>query len=421
LVLGTRQPGVSNGKLADKPEQVGPALAQIVQVSAGQEAILGQAWLAAPNQLVTCGHVVDAFVNDPAGLFLFFPGSGNRYPVKQVRLHPSFVRQPDGLVKFDAAVVSAPLQPPDSLVEPLPFSFEQSLRQNQSLWAIRYPAHLGQFSAALQPLSQDGHFLGYLRKHDNFHLLHDLPLSPGDSGAPITDGHLVVALHCGDTATLPGLNLPTTSIRMALWVDALRELGLHATGSPSGSRRSPVVALALALICGLIAFGVTTSMRRVEQPPPVAPQKVCALRLEFNERLDNFHADEPLDVVAQSTNDCLPYLFFANKRGNVVKVYPKNLAKPMAAGQDVDLTPTSISGISDDLDMIALAVDKGDAAAVEDVKKLVNDVWPDPTDGALSIPRSGLIDRIQQLQLDHPAAVYFKTFTLRVLKKGASP
>src|SRR5437660_1430389 len=82
---------------------------------------------------------------------------------------------------------------------------------------------LGQLSAALQPLTQDGRFLGLLRKHDSFHLLHDVPLAPGDSGAPLCFGNRVVAIHCGDTATLPGLNLPTTSIRLALWVDSLRE------------------------------------------------------------------------------------------------------------------------------------------------------------------------------------------------------
>lgn len=428
MVLGTHLAVASGAKLTEKPEQLGPALAQIIQVNADQEVVLGQAWLAAPNQLVTCGHVVEAFVNDPSGLFLYFPGSGRRYPVKSVRLHPSFVRQPEGIVKFDAAVVSAQLLPPDSLAEPLPFSFERTLRTNQPLWAIRYPVHLGQLSAALQPLAQEGRFLGYLRKHDNFHLLHDLPLSPGDSGALITDGKAVVALHCGDTATLPGINLPTTSIRLGLWIDALRELDLHATNlvaRRSTLNRAPIAAALTALLACVVSFMAVTALSR-QAPLPVAPvpgESMAALNIKFNNKVNAYRAGEELDVTINVTRDCYPFFFLANPQGRVLKLFPRSasaLVKPEYRDVDVSHDPQSANDTggldlgSTDCTLTALVVDAANRAAVENATQGMKDASM-PL-GAVKMNQGQLMNWLDGLKAKYPGAVSLRVFPLTVTK-----
>lgn len=227
-------------EISKSPEVYGNALANIC-VDAQQETILGQAWLAGPNRLITCGHVVDAYVEKPQELVVKFPASGNRYQVLAIRLHPGFLRQKDQLVKFDAAVVKVDLKGAESQAQPLPIQFDKPLNVNQSVFTIRYPAHLGLITTSPNALAQRGHILGTLRKHDPYHLLHDLALTQGDSGSPILDSGSVVAIHCGDTASIPGLNLPTTSIRLALWIDALKELDIEAT--EKGNRSVPVVNL----------------------------------------------------------------------------------------------------------------------------------------------------------------------------------
>jgi hypothetical protein len=257
--MATRKRSATTSGYIKSPEAYGDALANVC-VEGDKETILGQAWLAGHNQLVTCGHVVDAFLEKPDDLVVKFPASGNRYRVAVIKLHPSFLRQKDQLVKYDAAVLEVELHSPESEAEPLPIRFERPLQVNQSVFAVRYPAHLGLITAAPNPLSQRGHILGTLRKHDPFHLLHDLALAQGDSGAPILDGGSVVAIHCGDTASLPGLNLPTTSIRLALWIDALRELAIKPTAK--GERLASLVKLRSwsAYVELVLAFLVSSSL-----------------------------------------------------------------------------------------------------------------------------------------------------------------
>jgi hypothetical protein len=111
----TNQATRSGPNLVDKPERVGPALAQVIRTDdTGREEVLGQAWLAAPNRLVTCGHVIEPFMRVPQSLSILFPATGKRYGISEMRLHPSFVRQPDGLVKFDVALLTVLLAPTDS-------------------------------------------------------------------------------------------------------------------------------------------------------------------------------------------------------------------------------------------------------------------------------------------------------------------
>lgn len=216
----------STGSITESPELLSGSLAHVLRKDDDRVTIIGQAWLAAPGTLVTCGHVVEPFLRQAGSLLVKFPSSGNEYPIDSVRLHPSFLRQQDQLIKYDAALLSIRVKEPELSAPALPLIFDVTLKPQQPLLTIRYPAHLGAISSSPDPLAQTGHFLGHLRKNDHFHLLHDMPLAPGDSGAPIFIEDGVVAIHCGDTASLPGLNVATTAIRLALWGDALRELGV---------------------------------------------------------------------------------------------------------------------------------------------------------------------------------------------------
>lgn len=313
----------TNQNLVDNPDRIGPALAQVIHVEPDRDIILGQAWLAAPGRLVTCGHVVDQFAADPSGLFLYFPTSGKRYPVQEVRLHPNFVREPDGLVKYDVAILSVQLTAPDSLAQPLPFSYEHDLRVNQPLWTIRFPVHLGQFSGAMQPLSQDGRFLGLLRKHDSFHLLHDVPLAPGDSGAPITDGKTVVAIHCGDTATLPGLNLPTTSIRLGLWIDALRDLNMQETRRVYITRASRIMPAVVALLISSVAAFALVSLatQKSAKGDEFIQPEFSPLTVRFNHAPDDYKANDPLDITVTPGSPAYVFVFMSQK-GQIAKLFP---------------------------------------------------------------------------------------------------
>lgn len=303
------------------------SLANVIHVEGGKEIIIGQAWKAAPNLLVTCGHVVEPFLKSTSELQIRFPSSGNRYPIREVRMHPNFSRGADLLVIFDMAIILVDLSGVEREAQPLPISFEKNLRNFQPLSAIRYPAHLGQYSSASSPapLAQLGRMLGELRRDDKFHILHDLALSPGDSGAPIFDDTSVVAMHCGDTASLPGLNLPTTSIRLGLWVDALKDLGVEenlklqkVTGSSKGT--SPLVTYVLSAVvlflisAGVLAKPLIDSWAIVN--PPILP-----LTVEFNKPLNDYAEEEPLQITFHPRSDAYIYLFETD--GNkVMLLYP---------------------------------------------------------------------------------------------------
>ncbi len=303
--------------LPKNPEEFGSALAHVIVVESGNDILLGQAWLAAPNKLVTCGHVVEQFAHSPAALVVKFPSSGNRYVVRDVRLHPRFQRQPDQLVRFDAAVITVELRVPETDASPLPFQYDKELQTHQSLSAIRYPVHLGQFSQVTNPLAQLGTLLGTLRRDDDYHLLHDLALAPGDSGAPIFDGESVVAIHCGDTATLPGLNLPTTSIRMALWIDALTELDLpetykHRSGAVIQTFAITIVAFALSFFLAFAAVGLCVALPKQESWQIRKPT-LSWVDIQFNKRVDGYQYLEPFSVSILPHTDCRVYVVYEDK------------------------------------------------------------------------------------------------------------
>jgi len=314
------------------------SLAHVVKVEGGsQDIVLGQAWLVGFGRLITCGHVVDAYVQSPHLLYIHFPQSGNRYQVNQIRLHPSFVRQPDQLVKFDAAVLAVELNPPETAARLLPIVYEKTLPVQLALTAVRFPTHLGQFSSAVNPLAQMGRLLGPLRKHDNFHLLHDLALSPGDSGTAIfgPDGS-VVALHCGDTATLPGLNLPTTSIRLALWVDALRDLGVEGSTQPPPPVKAGAMgilltkfavgfALAFALVAAILIAPSLSSLQ-IDAP------KVKPILVHFNHPRNGYRLNEPVEITLKANSDCSLYLFLEESDSPAIyRLFPQDDTGALAA------------------------------------------------------------------------------------------
>lgn len=414
----------SKDGLVQNPGQVGNALAHVLTSENGREIVLGQAWLAAPGKLITCGHVVERFVGAPAHVFVKFPASGNRYQVSRVLLHPSFVRQPDQLVKFDVALMEVALQQPESNATPLPFSYEQTFTNNQTLWALRYPAHLGHLSASPQPLTQDGRYLGPLRIHDTFHLLHDLPLAPGDSGSPISDGTHIVAIHCGDTATLPGLNLPTTSIRLALWVDALRELGISETvrggaGAQHGSNPLPHAILAFILAAGMAAaagwfiFAAQAKQAWQYDNPGLMPVKVS-----FNQPIEEYQPNEDIVITITPYSNCYLFAVSIDKDDNVCALYPQ-------AGQDSSVLQKGEQRLINQFgrtklaanpskDMMYLISVDGDSPAGAEIAKQVlssKDWAPKAEEGQpLVVKGKEFLGRIKALREQHPADIQYYGF-----------
>lgn len=412
----------SKDSLVQNPGQVGNALANIVSLEGGREVVLGQAWLAAPNRLITCGHVVERYVNAPSLLYCRFPASGNKYQVLRVRLHPSFVRQPDQLVKFDVALLELSLQPPEAMARPLPFSYEQEFTTNQTLWAIRYPAHLGQLSAAPHPLTQDGRFLGPLRMHDKFHLLHDLPLSPGDSGAPISDGKHIVAIHCGDTATLPGLNLPTTSIRLALWVDALRELGISETvHTVPESERSSILPtfLAFILAAALAGFGAWTYFgAEAKKEWTYDNPSIMPLKVGFNKSVDGYENNEDVKITITPASKCYLVAFSVTQQDQVAVLYPQyGLESEMLnPGEQRIINKFGYTKLtaSPDKDMVYVVAVKGSSSKAEElVKEIITakDWQPKAEEGKpLLIKGSELLNRIKRLKDENGDDIMFMGF-----------
>ncbi len=317
-------------------EKIGRCLAHVVLNNQGEEMVLGQAWLAAPGMLITCGHVVDQFVLDPGALHVKFPAAGLSYPVSKIKLHPNFVRQPDKLVKFDLALLTVKLKNPQSGLVPLSFAYEQELRNDRELTAIRYPVHLSHLTDAPEPVLQSGKVVGRLNKLDQFHLLHDLALAPGDSGTALFDGARVVAIHCGDTASLPGLNLPTTAIRLALSIDAARDLSLSETASAllcSKNRqlvRSIFAFLTAAFVAGTLTLLALLSANR--QPWAVAQPSVEPVDIRFNEPVLGYKANERVSIELSPRKDCNMYLFDVDEQNRVFCAFPMPGFSPFIKG-----------------------------------------------------------------------------------------
>lgn len=399
--------------LPDNPEEFGSALAHVVTIGGKQDLVLGQAFLVDSNKLVTCGHVVDQFVHNPASLIVKFPSSGNCYQVVGVTLHPKFVRQPDQLVKFDIAVLLVELMSPEKDTAPLPIVFEKGIRTHQPLSAIRYPVHLGQFTATPNPLAQLGRMLGPLRKHDPFHLLHDLQLAPGDSGAPIFDGSTVVAIHCGDTATLPGLNLPTTAIRLMLWVDAVKELGVAETvrvkaQKPKVSFLPTATAFVASLMLSFLitSFAIALSMQKqwaVHQPT------IMPISLSLNKSIHDYKYKDEYKFSVTPRSDSYFYVFDIDPSDQVMMVYPPygELPSYVHARQvrTVDRFGFRSLKVGNDLDKLHIV-----SLISQDSLLNERDFKPkDPANDLMAIKGTELMERIASVESKDPLKVLHVT------------
>ncbi|HNB20815.1 MAG TPA: serine protease [Candidatus Melainabacteria bacterium] len=392
----------------ENPDVFSAALANVIRLDGDKETIIGQAWKAAPNLLVTCGHVVEPFANSTKSLQIKFPASGNRYAVREVRLHPSFARQADQLVTFDAAILLADLTGPERDASALPITYTKELKNFQPLSAVRYPVHLGQYSSAPAPLAQLGRMLGELRRSDSYHILHDLALAAGDSGSPIFDDTSVVAIHCGDTASLPGLNLPTTSIRLALWVDALKELGVEENlklTRPKSAKAvaSPVLAFLLAAIVVFIISGGLLAKPLVDAWTITAPP-IMPISVSFNKARTDYYEGEPLIIQFTTASDCFVHLFEID--GNkVTLIYPEagnqflNKAGHPAYVKTIGDRPIGVGKEPSKFLWVVLLNSKDHLLEDRDRKQ------GDDNIGLLNISTDELMDRIDRIAKEDPQGI----------------
>jgi len=321
-------------RLPRDPDAFGGALAHIVLAKGDKDEVLGQAWIAGPNTLITCGHVVDQFTRSPASLTVKFPASGNRYVIREIRLHPSFQRHENDLVKFDVAALMVDLIEPESTTRPLPIAYDKEVETHQTLSAIRYPSHLGVYTTSLSPLAQIGSYLGPLKRNDRFHLLHDLALAPGDSGTALFDGESVVAIHCGDTATIPGLNLPTTSIRMSLSVDALMALGVaESTGAQETGLASVVPAVIAFIVCGILTLGIFAF--QYKDAWAFSPTPPFMVDVAFNTPIDKYAYHEELTLTLTTKMACKIYVYYIEDK-MALQLFPPPGQKIIHAGAEKD-------------------------------------------------------------------------------------
>ncbi len=389
--------------LPENPERYGPSLAHIITVENNQDVVLGQAWLAGPGMLITCAHVIERFVNTPGALIAKFPASGNGYTIRELKVHPKFSRAADQLVRFDAALLYVELRYPEREANPLPVQFNKTVSVQQEVSAVRYPVHLGQFTSSPNPLAQIGRMLGPLRKNDSFHILHDLALAPGDSGSPIFDGQTVVALHCGDTATLPGLNLPTTSIRLALSIDALKDLGIEE--NLVAEERSAFWNVARALI-GFIAMFFTTFVAlsfvmngqhvqtwKIEKPTLLPVQVV------LEKPFQSYRFGEPLTMTFRVEEPCFVYAFLAGADDMPILVLPSFGEREMLT-PDAPHTVSTVAGSRDPMKI-------GPKPLRMHVFATKNPEFPFYTsDKANKVTASMLTRRILKLGKDDPSAAW---------------
>ncbi len=310
------------------PESLSSSLAHVVASREGEDVILGQAWLAGPGKLVTCGHVVEEHKRNPAGVTVKFPLSGNRYVVREVRMHPTYGQKgKEQLIRFDLAVLHVDLMEADAHAPLLPITYDkyEAIPAQQALTAIRYPSHLGQLTTSQFPLAQVGRYLGLLKKTDRFHLLHDLALAPGDSGSPIFDGDSVIAVHCGDTATLPGLNLPTTSIRLAVSIEALRALEIAETKPLNNP--NPLYAVGPGLlafvITALISFSAVAYLLLAPSFKSwmLENSSLGRMTISFNEALDKYRELQVVEIDISPERHCFLKIYYTEDNKALI-LYP---------------------------------------------------------------------------------------------------
>ncbi len=415
--------------LPDNPERFGPSLAHIITVENGQDVVLGQAWLAGQGMLITCAHVIERFANTPGALIAKFPASGNGYTIRDLKVHPKFSRASDQLVRYDAALLYVELRYPEREANPLPVQFNKTVAVHQELSAVRYPVHLGQFTSSPNPLAQIGRMLGPLRKNDSFHILHDLALAPGDSGSPIFDGQTVVALHCGDTATLPGLNLPTTSIRLALWIDALKELGIEenlvtAERSAFWNVARALIGFVVASFASFFIISYYTSYQRAQawkiDKPTLLPVQVV-----LEKPFQSYRFGDPLTMTFRVEEPCFVYALIAGADDMPTLVLP-SFGEREQLTPDAPHTVSTVAGSRDPMKV-------GPKPVKLHVFALKSPEFPFYTsDKANKVTATMLTRRIKKLAKDDPTSAWhlvmdlpsaeeIPAFVLNSEKKTAAP
>jgi len=402
-------------RLPRDPDIFGGALAHIVLPKGDRDEVLGQAWIAAPNTLITCGHVVDQFVRSPGSLTVKFPASGNRYVIREIKLHPSFQRHDDpakkiDVVKFDVAALTVDLIEPESSARSLPILYEKEIDQQQTLSAIRYPSHLGVYTTSLSPLAQIGNFLGPMSRHDRFHLLHDLALAPGDSGTALFDGESVVAIHCGDTATIPGLNLSTTSIRMGLSVDSLMALGVsESSNSEAPSLLNLIPAIMAFLICGIITMAIFAY--QYEGKWSFSSQQNFMLTVSFDKPPKEYKFGTPLKMTITPKSECYIYVYYIDDT-MALQVFPAPHQTAITALRDA-----SSNAVIESVGNQAIIVNDTPGgifhiiALKKDIPPVKDDEQGDATTYQLPISPNKLLDRINRLVKNNPGEVLHQEIT----------
>jgi len=391
-------------RLPRDPDIFGGALAHIVIPKGDRDEVLGQAWIAAPNTLITCGHVVDQFVRAPSSLTVKFPASGNRYVIREIKLHPSFQRHEGDLVKFDVAALTIDLIEPESSARSLPVTYDKEIDQHQTLSAIRYPIHLGVYTTSLSPLAQIGSFLGPLKRNDRFHLLHDLALAPGDSGTALFDGESVVAIHCGDTATLPGLNLPTTSIRMALSVDSLMALGVsESSNNEAPSLLNIIPGVVAFLICGIITMAIFAYQYQGKWS--FSSQPNFMLTVSFEKAPLDYKFGDALKMTITPKSPCFIYVYYIDDT-MALQVFPAPHQTAIKAQRDA-----SSNAVIESVGNQAILVNHLPGgtfhilALKQDTPPVKEDEEGDAHTYLLPITPKKLLDRINKLVTQQPGEV----------------
>lgn len=402
-------------RLPRDPDIFGGALAHIVLPKGDRDEVLGQAWIAAPNTLITCGHVVDQFVRSPGNLTVKFPASGNRYVIKEIKLHPSYQRHEDqtkkiDVVKFDVAALTVDLIEPESSARTLPIIYEKEVDQQQTLSAIRYPIHLGVYTTSLSPLAQIGAFLGPMSRNDRFHLLHDLALAPGDSGTALFDGESVVAIHCGDTATIPGLNVSTTSIRMGLSVDSLMALGVSETSNAEGpSLLNLIPAIMAFLICGIITMGIFAYQYEGKWSFSSVPNFM--LTVSFDKPPKAYNYGDALKMTITPKSECFIYVYYIDDT-IALQVFPVPHQTSITAKRDA-----SSNAVIESVGNNAITVTDTPGGAFhilalkKDIPPVKEDEQGDAATYQLPISPNKLLDRINKLVKNYPGEVLHQEIT----------
>ncbi len=399
----------------------GYALAHVLVDKDQHDVLLGQAWIVGKDTLVTCGHVVDEYTRNPGSLTVKFPTSGNRYVVQGIRLHPSFKREQDR-VFFDISVLNVELREPESSAGPLPVIYDKELELGKIV-GIRFPANFDQLTTSFLPIVQFGEYIGRIKKSDRFHLRHQVALTPGDSGTPLFDGESIVAIHCGGD-TLPGLNIPASSIRDALSIDALMALNVPESSPARNQSMSSGITAALIsfILAGLIGFFATAAFLVA---PDMNRWKIdkagssLSVRITFDKPFKKYRYGDEVRITIRPDQDCYLYVYYIQGKYVLALNPPPQTQMPAQISFGQALSIPHMGPFKYKIDdtpggkfhLVAL---KNDTPPVskEELDKA------DPEQCLLEVSPEELLNRIQKLKDKSPGQVMHWQFDAPVANKG---